>query len=96
MLALQKHQKKLRKRLVAAERKLLFFLAWANEQPPEAYELLALGVAAEHRQHAAAVAAAAAAATGGTLGTAVTSSQFSAAHAEGSGGGNKAVLIEEL
>lgn len=38
---------------MAAERKLLFFLSWANEQPPEAYELLALAAAGEHHKHAA-------------------------------------------
>lgn len=48
--------KQLRRHLVAAERKLLFFLSWANEQLPEAYELLALAAAGEHQKHASAVA----------------------------------------
>ena len=92
-------RKELRRRLVAAERKLLFFLAWANEQPPEVYDLLALAVAAEHRQHAAAAAAA-----GGSPDIQVTGSQPGAGSSKGdgasSGGGApaapRAVLIEEL
>ena len=40
---------------MAAERKLLFFLAWANEQPPQVYDMLALEAAAEHEKHAAAL-----------------------------------------
>lgn len=48
--------KQLRRHLVAAERKLLFFLSWANEQLPEAYELLALAAAGEHQKHTSAVA----------------------------------------
>ncbi|KAL4452311.1 hypothetical protein ABPG75_007973 [Micractinium tetrahymenae] len=51
----KQRQMELRRRLVAAERKLLFFLSWANEQPPEAYELLALAAAGEHQKHAAAL-----------------------------------------
>lgn len=49
----------LARRLLAAQRKLLFFLSWANEQSPELYALLHLAVEAEHAQHAASLAPAA-------------------------------------
>ncbi|PSC72297.1 zinc finger HIT domain-containing 2 isoform A [Micractinium conductrix] len=49
-----KQCKELRRRLVAAERKLLFLLSWANELPAEGYDRLAAAAEAEHRRHAAA------------------------------------------
>lgn len=49
------------RRLVAAQRKLVFFLSWANELPEEAYALLRAAVEAEQRKHAATLPAAAAA-----------------------------------
>lgn len=39
---------------MAAERKLLFLLSWANELPAEGYDRLAAAAEAEHRRHAAA------------------------------------------
>ena len=50
---------------MAAERKLLFFLAWANEQPQEAYGMLAMAVEAEGAKHQAAAGAAAQGSAGG-------------------------------
>lgn len=46
--------KRLKRRLVAAERKLLYFMAWSNEQPQEEYSMLGLAVGAELQKHAAA------------------------------------------
>ena len=43
--------KEARRGLLAAERKLLFMMAWANEQPGEGYSLLALAAATEHDAH---------------------------------------------
>lgn len=79
---------------MAAERKLLFFLAWANEQPPEAYDHLAMAAAAEQQKHAAAAVAAtgqrpAGAAQPGLL-------DLSGGTAGSSRGAAAAVLIEEL
>ena len=45
--------KALAKKLLAAQRKLLFFMSWGNEQPPEAYALLRLAVVAEGEKLAA-------------------------------------------
>lgn len=47
--------KALMRSLKAADRKLLFFSAWANEQPPQVFEMLAVAVTAEWQQHQAAV-----------------------------------------
>ncbi|GAB4818983.1 hypothetical protein N2152v2_006029 [Parachlorella kessleri] len=49
--AATKDAKRLQRKLVAAERKLLFFLSWANEQPQEAYGLLALAASTEAEKH---------------------------------------------
>lgn len=107
----KQQQKQLRRRLVAAERKLLFFLSWANEQPLEAYELLAMTTTAEHQKHAAALGAGSqpAAAAGGLqsllVGRPSTGSgpgmpgAGRAAEAEAGGDGRaplSRVLIEEL
>lgn len=48
--------RRLQRRLVAAERKLLFFLSWANEQLPEVYSMLALAVGGELEKHSAVLA----------------------------------------
>lgn len=84
LLARPQEQKALRRRLVAAERKLLFFLSWANDQPPEVYDTLALATAAEHEKHVAALGA------GPAVGPAA------AAMAAQQASGKPAVLIEEL
>jgi hypothetical protein len=55
LLACLQQLKDLKRNLAAAERKLIFFLAWANEQAPEVYEMLALAAAAEHHKHASAL-----------------------------------------
>ncbi len=93
---------------MAAERKLLFFLSWANEQPGELYELLALAAAGEHEKHAAAVGSQAAPAAGGAAAAGLAAQLGSvslgqagqpAAHAGPEGGRPSAappVLIEEL
>lgn len=102
--------KELRRRLVAAERKLLFFLSWANEQPGELYELLALAAAGEHQKHAAAVGSQAAPASAAAAGLAAQLGSVSlnragaevgqqAAQTRQAGTGvapGPAVLIEEL
>jgi hypothetical protein len=91
---------------VAAERKLLFFLSWANEQPGELYELLALAAAGEHQKHAAALGSQVAPAAGAVEGLAAQLGAVSlgqarqqAAQAGPAGAGTAratSVLIEEL
>ena len=103
--------KELRRRLVAAERKLLFFLSWANEQPGELFELLALAAAAEHQKHAAALGSQAPPAGGVAAGLAAQLGAVSLGAAAGAAGEQwaaprgqagpaptpaPAVLIEEL
>ncbi len=44
----------MQRRLVAAERKLLYFLVWANEQSPQLYSMLVLAVGTEFEKHLAA------------------------------------------
>lgn len=95
-------QKELRRLLVAAERKLLFFLSWANEQPGELYELLALAAAAEAQKHSQALGSHPAGAAGGAdglaaqLGATSLGSGRAAAQPEQPQGQAAAVLIEEL
>ena len=84
LLARPQQQKELRRRLVAAERKLLFFLSWANDQPPEAYDMLALAATAEHEKHVAA------------LGAGPAAGPAAAAMAAQQAAGKPTVLIEEL
>lgn len=47
----------LRRQLLASERKLTFFLSWANEQPQEAFGGLAAAAGAEHERHLAEIVA---------------------------------------
>lgn len=51
-LASAQEARALRRRVVAAGRKLLFFLSWANELPEERYAMLAAATAAELAKHA--------------------------------------------
>lgn len=88
---------------MAAERKLLFFLSWANEQPGELYELLALAAAGEHQKHAAALGSQAAPAAGAAAGLAAQLGSVSLGQAGQLAGpagamlsSPQAVLIEEL
>ena len=103
-LVLLQQQKELKRRLVAAERKLLFFLAWANEQPAEVLEVLAMAATAEYQKHAAAVGdQPAAPAVGGLEARLATAGQSPAVQPQrgptdalsGQGQGG-AALIEEL
>lgn len=88
---------------MAAERKLLFFLSWANEQPGELYELLALAAAGEHQKHAAALGSQAVPAAGAAAGLATQLGSVSLGQAGRQAGpagaassAAQTVLIEEL
>lgn len=84
---------------MAAERKLLFLLSWANEQPPDVYELLAMAATAECEKHRAALGSQAEEAAGSAAGAVAAAARQGASGERALGAAaptGPSVLIEEL
>ncbi len=88
--------KRLQRKLVAAERKLLFFLSWANEQRQELFDLLAMAVSAELQKHLAALQGSGSSGGANLPGGVGLGQQQQAASLEGTARMAAGPLVEEL